>query len=122
MDWQTLIVLALSTLGLVLIGYVVLTTLLRALNRPGLLLPWKRRAKIAELHALGSRLLRERLTAEDHLAVERAMNTLEIPGTETLTGPWSRSDPIVDAERDILAVQARVEKRASEAERADTRP
>lgn len=120
MDLVTIVVLVLSTLGLVLIGYVVLTTVLRALNRPRLLLPWTRRSRIIELHALGSELLREPLSPDDRLAVERALNTLEIPRTGSLTGPWSTSDPVVDAERDILAVQWRMQERAAGSGPRDT--
>jgi hypothetical protein len=39
---ETFLILAISTLGIVLIGYVILTPILRALERPTLLLPWKR--------------------------------------------------------------------------------
>lgn len=108
MNWQSFLVLVVSTLGLVLIGYVVLTMLFRMLNRPSLLLPWKRKSIIADLEAKGRELLREPLSPDDRLAVERALNTLRIPETRGLTGPWSTSDPIDDAERDILGVWSRV--------------
>lgn len=108
MNWETAIVLIVSTLGLVLIGYVVLTTVIKAISRPALLLPWKRDAKIAKLQAQGDELLAERLSSEDRHAVERAMNTLRIPGVRNLSGPWSHSDPIQDAERDIQGVWTRV--------------
>lgn len=108
MSWVSFLVLVVSTLGLVLIGYVVLTMLFRVLSRPSLLLPWKRKSMIAELEARGNELLREPLSADDRLAVERALNTLRIPETRGLTGPWSDSDPINDAERDILGVWSRV--------------
>lgn len=110
MPWETAVVLIVSTIGLVLIGYVALTTLFRALSRPSLLLPWKRGQKIAELEAKGNELLAQRLSSEDRHAVERAMNTLRIPGVRNLSGPWSQSDPIQDAERDIQGVWTRVTK------------
>jgi hypothetical protein len=108
MSWESAVVLIVSTLGLVLIGYIVLTMVFRAISRPSLLLPWKRDAKIAELRAQGEELLAERLSSEDRHAVERAMNTLRIPGVRNLSGPWSNSDPIQDAERDIQGVWKRV--------------
>ena len=108
MTWESFLVLTVSTLGLVLIGYVVLTTVFRALNRPSLLLPWKRKAIIADLQSKGNELLRERLSPDDRLAVERALNTLRIPETRGLSGPWSTSDPVDDAERDIMGVWSRV--------------
>lgn len=109
MSWESVLVLIFSTLGLVLIGYVVLTTVFQAISRPSLLLPWKRDAKIAELRAKGDELLAERLSREDRHAVERAMNTLGIPGVAGMSGPWSKSDPITDAEHDILNVWNRID-------------
>lgn len=108
MTWETILILIVSTLGLVLIGYVALTTLFRALSRPSLLLPWKRSQKIAELEEKGSELLRMPLSRDDRHAVERALNTLRIPGVRNLSGPWSQSDPIQDAEQDIQSVWTRV--------------
>lgn len=104
MSWQSALVLIGSTIGLVLIGYVVLTTVFRAASRPTLLLPWKRRAKILQLQAQGNELLSRRLSSEDRHAVERALNTLSIPHASSMSGPWSNSDPIADAEHDILSV------------------
>jgi hypothetical protein len=108
---ETFLILAISTLGIVLIGYVILTPILRALERPTLLLPWKRTSKAAELQTMGEQLLRAPLSADDRLAVERALNTLSIPGARSLTGPWSKSDPLTDAEQDILGVKQKIENR-----------
>lgn len=108
MNWQTGLVLIFSTLGLVLIGYVVLTTVIRALTRPALLLPWTRKKKVNQLQTQGRELLAQPLSSEDRHMVERAMNTLAIPGVAGLSGPWSSSDPIIDAEHDILDVWNRV--------------
>jgi hypothetical protein len=107
---ETILILAISTLGLVLIGYVILTPILRALERPTLLLPWKRQSKVDELQAIGEQLLRAPLSADDRLAVERALNTLSIPGARSLTGPWSKSDPLIDAEQDVLSVKSKLER------------
>lgn len=108
MNWESALVLIFSTLGLVLIGYVALTTLFRALRSPALLFPWSRRKKINQLQAQGLELLAQRLSKDDRHAVERAMNTLMIPGVSGLSGPWSSSDPIFDAENDIMGVWRRV--------------
>ena len=108
MSIESILLLIVSTVSIVLIGYFVLTPILRRLERPALLLPWKRKARVAELQEIAAGLLREPLSADDRLAVERAMNTLSIPGVQQLTGPWSRSDPIVDAENDILSVRSKV--------------
>lgn len=116
MDLQTVVVLVVSTLGLVLIGYVILVPVLRALERPTLLLPWKRKATVAELQEIGAQLMREPLSADEHLAVERALNSLAIGRASDMTGPWSKSDPLIDAERDILATQAAVQRRQAGAE------
>lgn len=115
MTVQTILVLVVSTISLVLIGYFVLTPILRKLERPDLLLPWKRKERVSELQEMAAMLLREPLSADDRLAVERALNTLSIPGVQQLTGPWSRSDPIVDAERDILSVSAKVASKRQQA-------
>lgn len=104
MNWESALVLIFSTLGLVLIGYVVLTTLFRALRSPALLLPWSRKKRISQLQTQGHELLAQRLSSEDRHAVERAMNTLAIPRVAGLSGPWASSDPITDAEHDILDV------------------
>lgn len=104
----TFFVLVASTLGMVLIGYVVLTTLFRALNRPGLLLPWMRKSHVAKLEARAMELLREPLSADDRHVLERALNTLRIPETKSMIGPWSTRDPINDAEDDINTVWQRV--------------
>ena len=104
MSWQSAIVLVGSTVGLMLIGYIVLTAVFRAVSRPALLLPWKRRATILQLQAQGNELLSRRLSSEDRHVVERALNTLAIPHASSLSGPWSNSDPIADAEHDILSV------------------
>jgi len=106
---ETFLILLVSTLGVVLIGYVILTPVLRALERPTLLLPWKRSEKVSDLQAVGEQLLRNPLSAEDRLAVERALNTLSIPGAKSLTGPWSKSDPLIDAEKDILSVRHKLD-------------
>lgn len=116
MTLETFVVLVVSTLGLVLIGYVILVPVLRALERPTLLLPWKRKATVAELQAIGASLMREPLSADEHLAVERALNTLAMGRSSDMTGPWSKSDPLIDAERDILATQAAVQRRKTEVE------
>ncbi len=108
MSWDSAFVLVVSTLGLVLIGYVVLTAVFRALSHPSLLLPGMRSRKIAELQAKGDELLSERLSSEDRHVVERAMNTLRIPNASSLSGPWSKSDPITDAEQDVQSVWNRV--------------
>lgn len=108
MNLETLLILIVSTAGLVLIGYVVFSTILRALSRPSLLFPWRRRAAIVDLETRGGELLREPLSAADRLAVERALNTLRIPNTGWFTGPWSNSDPILDAEQDIMTVWLKV--------------
>lgn len=107
MDASTLIVLVVSTLGFVLVAYVVLTTLSRFLERPSLLLPWKRTARINELRNIGTALMEEPLSDDDRLAVQRALNTLAMARTSEFTGPWSKSNPILDAEHDILSVQQR---------------
>jgi hypothetical protein len=60
---------------------------------------------------MGEQLLRAPLSADDRLAVERALNTLSIPGARSLTGPWSKSDPLTDAEQDILGVKQKIENR-----------
>lgn len=108
MTWQSAIVLIISTLGLVLIGYVVLTGLFRALNKPALLLPWKRTERIVQLQAQGNELLSQRISSEDRHVVQRALNTLAIPHARSMSGPWSNSDPIADAEQDIQSVWNRV--------------
>ena len=110
MNVETFLLLVISTVSIVLIGYFVLTPILRRLERPALLFPWKRKERVQELQDLAARLLREPLSADDRLAVERALNTLSIPGVQQLTGPWSRTDPIVDAERDILSVSNKLVK------------
>lgn len=113
MDPGTIILLVISTISIVLIGYVVLTPILRALERPTLLFPWKRKARIDELQQIAHELLRQPLSEDDDLAVRRALNSLSIPGARQMTGPWSNSDPIVDAEQDILSVKERLERARS---------
>ncbi len=108
MDATTLIILLVSTLGFVLVAYVALTTLSRFLERPSLLIPGKRASRVKELRETGEALLEEPLSNEDRLAVQRALNTLAIPRTSEFTGPWSKSNPILDAEHDILSVQHRI--------------
>lgn len=109
-DLSTLIILVVSTLGFVLVAYVVLTTLSRFLERPSLLIPGKRAARIRELQETGAILLEEPLADEDKLAVQRALNTLAMQRTSEFTGPWSKSNPILDAEHDILSVQHRIQQ------------
>lgn len=114
MDITTLALLVVSTVGIVLVGYVVLVPILRALERPTLLFPWKRTARAKELQAIAEELQRMPLSEEDRLAVQRATNTLSIPSARQMTGPWSKSDPIVDAERDILMVRSKYSKGQNE--------
>lgn len=104
MDLTTLMLLIVSTISIILIGYVVLVPVLRALERPALLLPWKRTSRVRELEAIAEELQRQPMSDDDRLALQRAINTLSIPSARQLSGPWSKSDPIVDAERDILMV------------------
>lgn len=108
MDASTLIILVVSTLGFVLVAYVVLTTLFRILERPSLIFPWKRTARVQELRQIGQQLLEEPLSDEDRLAVQRALNTLAMTRASEFTGPWAKSNPILDAEHDILSVQQRI--------------
>lgn len=108
MGWDSLLVLVVSTIGLVLVGYVVLTVVFRAISRPTLLLPWMRSARASELEARGTELLAERLSQDDRHIVQRALNTLRIPGARSLTAPWADSDPILDAEKDIQSVWSKL--------------